>query len=189
MVVLMVTRFLNKNWCDASVSAVVGRDHNFSYNITAQYLTVSLHAEVLDEWFELHHISMQFAIRWSALLAAKPAHNAHFTCKEIRMSHKDEGLKTRHRQYWKKIEADSVVLDPGIIAISWEDSTIRLHDGLHHRRTHLPDVACSVADGQCAHSAERQWLRFVADFTEYCCTRQSGFCARECSDYRYWRYW
>lgn len=45
------------------------------------------------------------------------------------MSHKDEGLKTRHRQYWKKIEADSVVLDPGIIAISWEDSTIRLHDG------------------------------------------------------------
>lgn len=45
------------------------------------------------------------------------------------MSHKDEGLKTRHRQYWKKIEADAVVLDPGIIAISWEDSTIRLHDG------------------------------------------------------------
>lgn len=48
-----------QNWCDASISAVAGRDHNFSYNITAQYLTVSLHAEVLDEWFELHHISMQ----------------------------------------------------------------------------------------------------------------------------------
>ena len=47
------------NWCDASIVAVNGRDHNFSYNITAQYLTVSLHAEALGEWFELHHIAVQ----------------------------------------------------------------------------------------------------------------------------------
>jgi len=48
-----------QNWCDASIVAVNGRDHNFSYNITAQYLTVSLHAEALGEWFELHHIAVQ----------------------------------------------------------------------------------------------------------------------------------
>lgn len=48
-----------QNWCDASVVAVNGRDYNFSYNITAQYLTVSLHAEASGEWFELHHIAMQ----------------------------------------------------------------------------------------------------------------------------------